>query len=167
MYIISILGPVLKVVFRSDAKILKYEGEPDHAGEVFGGFFVACEDAARFFEPADQSLDNVAPPVESGVEARTPLAMLGATSRNDRLNVQVLQVRVDPVGAIRAVPSQRCRPSDWSTLAVAQFLIDPDEHVGEDRRFVDLSGREMKVERMPVPVAKQMDLRRESAARTT
>jgi type II secretory pathway pseudopilin PulG len=53
------LGSVPKRLYEFISQVLPDEGEHEHASEVLGGLLVSGEDAAAFFEPADEPLDDV------------------------------------------------------------------------------------------------------------
>jgi hypothetical protein len=138
------------------------------AAEVLGRFIEAGEDAARFFEPADEAFDDVAPLVRTAVELHRPSgASVGFPGGDDRSDAQREQVFVDPLRAIPFVAAQLHGPSDLPTAAVAQDIVGSDEQRVERRGFVLLSGRQMEVQGMAGGVAEQMDFGRKSAARPT
>lgn len=139
------------------------EGHLDHRGVVGGGFLEAGEDATRFFEPTDQSLDDVPLAVGVAVEFdQTRIAILVGLGGNDRFDAVFEQVLVDPVGTVAFVAGQLERPGDRLTALVDHFSLFQKRFQG--LRLVTLTGGEMEAERMPGPVAEQMDFGRKPAA---
>ena len=82
----------------------------NEAAEVQRGFFKSCEDAAGFFEPADQPLDDVAPSIRFAIEFDgTFAAVFVVLGGNDRLDARRQEIVVDPIGAISLVASRVAR----------------------------------------------------------
>jgi len=138
----------------------------DHAAEVLRRFLEAREDAAGFLEPADQTLDNVTPPVGVAVKldkAGVPIFVL--LGRNDRSDVQFEQVLVNPISAVSLVAGQGHRPSDGLAVAIEQVGVRLFEQGREGRRLMRLSCGEMKVQGMAFPVTEDMDFRGKPPAR--
>lgn len=83
-----------------------YECHFDEASEVFSCLFKASEDAASFFQPSDQALDDVAAAVCLSIEFDRPrIALLIHFGRNDGLDASLQQVFVDPIGTVSFVPA--------------------------------------------------------------
>jgi hypothetical protein len=81
---------------------------------------------------------------------------------NDRLDVSVPAPLPDPIGVVGAIPSHRlgslARPSEGPRYR------DRVHQVGEHDRLVVLSCRQDRGQRQALPVAREVDLRRESAS---
>jgi len=129
--------------------------------EILGGLLESRADTAAFFEPADQSLDDVAAAIGGAIELdRSGIAILVFLRRNHRADSQVDQVIVDPIRAVAFVAGQRHRPGDRFVFAVGQHSVRPDQNGVQHRRFVGLSRGQMKVQRVSVTVAENVDFRR-------
>lgn len=142
------------------------EGHFDHSGEVDGGFFKAGEDAAAFFQPADQSFHNVALAVAGFVEVYRPCVSVFIGLRGDHgSDLQFQKHLVDPVRSISFVAGDGGGPGHELAITGRQFVVDAVEQIDERRVFVSLTGREFKVNRTTVGLAHQMNLRGKTAAR--
>lgn len=139
------------------------EGQLDHGSVVGGGLLESSEDAAALFEPADQSLNDVSVAVGLPVELDQPcIAVLVGLGRNHRFDAVFEQVLVDPVGAVPFVSGELQGPGDRLAVEVDHFSRFQKRFEG--LRLVTLAGGEMEAERMPGPVAEQMDFGRKPAA---
>ena len=101
--------------------------------------------------------------VELHRPSRTVLVLL---RRDHRLDPQLQQVFVDPVGPIPLVAGQGDRPRDRLAVAVDDPLLGALQQRDQARRLVRLPGRQMEVQGVAMAVAQQMDLGRESPAGT-
>lgn len=134
--------------------------------EVQGGFFESCKDASRLFEPTDQALDDVALPICFAVELYGTLAavfiILGG---DDRFDSQSEHIFVDPIGAVSLVAAELHGPSDAIAFTVEQLCVGGFQHRVEGGGFVGLPRRQMKMQRMTLAIAKDMDFCRKPPAR--
>lgn len=80
------------------------------------------------------------------------------------MNFHPQQVVIDPIGAIRLVAGQLQRPGERFSVVVEQALVGAGQQRLQGGRFVRLAGREMKVQRMAVRVAQQVDFARKTPA---
>ena len=143
------------------------EGHFNEAGEVQGGLFESCKDAPRFLEPADEAFDDVALAIGFGVELDGAFAAVLIFFRgNDRCDSQIEQILIDPIGAVSLVAAQLHGPCHALTVAVEQLSIRSHQHIVEDGGIVSLSWRQMKVERVALTIAQEMDFCRKTPART-
>lgn len=130
----------------------------DEAAEVLRRFLEAREDASRFFQPANQALDDVAPPVRPAVEFHRPdsvgVRLLG---RNHRTDAQMQQVFVDPVRTIPFVAAQGHRPRQRLACPVEQAGIGAFKQGLQGSGLVVLSRREVEMQGMPPAVAEDVD----------
>ena len=92
------------------------------------------------------------------------VAILIALRWDHRFDIQIQQVFIDPVGAISLVARQRHRPGDRLAFFIDQVRIGADHERIEYGRFVRLAGRQMKVKRMTVPIAQNVDFTGQTAA---
>jgi hypothetical protein len=96
----------------------------DEAAEVFRRFLKSREDASGFFEPSYQALDNVASAVCFPIEFDgSCIAVFILFGRNDRADVPLQQILIDPIGAVPFVATQRHRPSDRFAVTVMQTRV--------------------------------------------
>ena len=82
------------------------------------------------------------------------------------MDAQLQEVIVNPVRSIALVAGDGQRPSDWFAIVVTQLGIGAFQKRLQSGGLVGLTGREMEVQRMTLAVAKQMNLRGKTAART-
>jgi hypothetical protein len=76
------------------------ECELQYAAEVLGSLFVSREDPAAFLQPADQSLDDIAPLVRVAIELHRPgLTILVLLRWDHRQDSQFQEKLVDPTNA--------------------------------------------------------------------
>ena len=138
-----------------------------HATEVFCGLLEACEDAAGFFEPADQALDDAALSVRFTIEGDgARLAMVAVFARNHWFNSQFEEVLIDPIGPVAFVTSQSDRPSERFSRVVDKFAISSHEQHIENGRIMSLTRREMKMEWVAMAITQQVNFCGKTAART-
>jgi len=143
------------------------KGESDHTGEALGGLLEPAEDAAALLQPADQPLDDVAVTIHLLVESHGPGLVIFVGFRWDhRRDIQVQQVIIDPRGAI-VLLGRRGDSSDRLTVEIEQMFIRTDHHRVECRRFVRLTGGQLKVQRMARPIAQHVDFADQTAAAAT
>jgi len=134
------------------------ESHFDESAVVLGSFVEACEDAAAFFEPADESLDDVASPVVVAVKAYgSRILILVRFGGNDRRDVQAEQILVDPISAVSFVACQRQWPGDGLAVAGEDGCVGAFQQFGQHGGFVVLPGGQMEVQRMPMAITKQME----------
>ena len=96
----------------------------EHAGEVLGGFLESREDASAFFQPADQSFDDVASSVFFPFEHDRPGVLVFVRLRgNHGRDSQFQQAIVDPICSIRLVSRQGKRPRYGLSLAIENFRV--------------------------------------------
>jgi hypothetical protein len=143
------------------------ESHFEHTGEVLGGFLKSREDASAFFQPADQSLDDVPLAICLPVKHDRPgVPIFVVLGRNHRCDFQFQQTVVDPIGSVRFVSRQCHRPRNRLTLAVENLGISTVEQRNQGGRFMVLARRQVKVKWMPLSVAQQMDFGGKTPART-
>ena len=141
------------------------ERELEHAAEVFGRFLESGEDAPALLQPTDEALDDVALAVCFSVEFHGPRVAAFVLLRWDhRIDAEVQEVLVNPVGAIPFVSTQRQRPSDALTVAVEQMAIRTVENLLQGSAFMGLARRQMKMQGMAGAIAEDMDFRGKTAA---
>ena len=141
------------------------ERHADHAAEVLRGLFKSREDSAALFQPANQAFNNIAIAIRLLVKLDEPtIAILVALGRDHRLDIQLQQVFIDPIGAISLVARQRHRPSDRLADFIDQLFIGADHERIEYGRFVRLTGRQMKVKRMTMAIAQNVYFAGQTAA---
>ena len=139
----------------------------EHSGEVLGGFLESREDASAFFQPADQSLDDVSSSVFLLVERDRPgvciFVFLGGNHWGD---FEFQQAIVYPIGSVRFVSRQSNRPCDRLALAVENFGVRTVKQGNQGSRFMVLAWRQAKVKWMSLSVTQQMDFSGKTPART-
>ncbi len=75
------------------------------------------------------------------------------------------QVRIDPIGSVPFISSERCWPNEWRLILIdRKSQFSTVEQVFERRGFVSLAGRQAKVQRQSLAVTKEMNLRGKTAA---
>ena len=143
------------------------ESHFEHTGEVFGGFLESREDASAFFQPADQSLDDVPLAIYFPVEHDGPgvpvFVFLGGNHWRD---FQFQQAIVDPIGSIRFVSRQGNRPRNRLALAVENLGVRTVEQGNQGGRFMVLARCQVEVKWMSLSVAQHMDFGGKTPART-
>ena len=143
------------------------ESHFEHTGEVLGGFLKSREDSSAFFQPADQSLDDVPLAVCFPVKHDGPgvpvFVFLGGNHRRD---FQFQQAIVDPIGSVCFVSRQGNRPRNRLPLAVKNFGVCAVEQGNQGGRFMVLARRQVKVKWMSLSVAQHMDFSGKPPART-
>ena len=143
------------------------ESHFEHTGEVLGGFLKSREDASAFFQPADQSLDDVPLAICFPVKHDRPgvpiFVFLGGNHWRD---FQFQQTIVDPIGSVRFVSRQSNRPCDRLALAVENFGVRTVKQGNQGSRFMVLAWRQAKVKWMSLSVTQQMDFSGKTPART-
>jgi hypothetical protein len=131
------------------------ESHFEHTGEVLGGFLKSREDASAFFQPANQSLDDVPLAICFSVKYDRPgvpvFVLLGGNHRRD---FHFQQTVVDPIGSVRFVSRQCDRPRNRLALAVENLGISTVEQRNQGGRFMVLARRQVKVKWMSLSVAK-------------
>jgi hypothetical protein len=143
------------------------EGHFEHAGVILDGFLEPREDASTFFQPANQSLDDVSLAICVAIEVNRPgipiLVFLGGNNRRD---LQLEQTLVDPVGTVSFVSRQGNWPCDRLSFVVEKFGVCALEQGNQAGGFMVLARRQMKVKWVSVSVTQQMDFGGKTAART-
>lgn len=143
------------------------EGHFDHASEILGGLLETREDAAAFLKPADQTLHDVALSICLTAELDGPsISIFVFLGGDDRNYFQVQQAFVDPIRPVCFVPSERDWPCDRLSLTIQQNLVGAIEYRNQGGTVVGLSWCQLEVERMPLPIAQQMDFCGITPART-
>ncbi len=105
--------------------------------------------------------------IESLVEFHGTLVAVLVFGRGDHgLDAKLKQVFVDPVGAITLIAGECDGPSDALAVAILESLVRVFQQRVEHRRFMGLSGRQVKAERVALAIAKHVDFCRKTAART-
>jgi hypothetical protein len=138
-----------------------------HTGEVFGGFLEPAENASAFFQPADQSLDDVSLAIRFLVEHdRSGIPVFVFFGRNHWCDFQFQQTIVNPIGSVRFISRQGNRPCNRLTLAVENLSVRTIEQRNQGGRFMVLARRQVKVKWMSVSVAQHMDFCGKTPART-
>ena len=139
------------------------KGHLQHAGEVLGRFFEPREDAAALLEPADESFHDVSLSVCLAVEVnRTGVAVFIALGGDHRLNAPVEQVLVNPIGPISFVAGQLDGKHQGTTIVVHN--LRSFQQLDQPLRLMRLAGRQVKVQRMAVAIAEQMNFGRKAPA---
>ncbi len=85
---------------------------------------------------------------------------------NDRLDAQVHQVLVNPIGSVSLIAAQGHGPSDGLPFPIEETAIAFFQQRVQNRRLMALAWRQMEVERIPIPVAENVTFRRKTPART-
>ena len=125
-----------------------------HTGEVLGGFLEPREDASAFFQPADQSLNDVSLAIRFLVERDRPgIAVFVFFRGNHRCDFQFQQAIVDPIGSVRFISRQGNRPRNRLALAVENLGVRTVEQGNQGGRFMVLARRQVKVKWMSISVA--------------
>ena len=143
------------------------ESHFEHTGEVLGGFLKPREDASAFFQPADQSLNDVSLAICFTVEhdgAGVPIFVF--FRGNHRRDFQFQQTIVDPISSVRFVSSQGNRPRNTLALAIENLSVRTVEQGNQGGRFVVLARRQVEVKWMSLSVAQHMDFGGKTPART-
>lgn len=132
------------------------ERELEHAEVIFGGLLEAGEDAPALLQPANESFDDIPLAICVPVECDRPgVAIFVALGRDYRRDPRSQQVLVDPVGAEAFVAGQSDGAQRLGCLLSADCRAL--QQCFQSLRLVRLSGREVDVEGMAVPIAEQMD----------
>ena len=148
----------LKTLCFGHLEITLYKSHSDHSTKVLGRLLKPSEHTPALFQPADQTLNDVAIPVRFLVEYHRPgVTVFVGLRRNDRLNSKVKQILVNPVGAIAFVSGQCHRPSNRGLVVIEQMLIRVDQYVIQGRCFMGLPSGHVERQRMALSIAKQMD----------
>jgi len=143
------------------------ESDFHEAAEVLGRFLKPCKDAAGFFEPPNETLHNVPPAVCAAVELHGALVSIFIfLGRNDRLDAQVEQIGVDPIGTISLVTTEFQRPSHGIAFPILELRVHAFQESIENGGVVNLAWGEVKVQRMSHAIAKNVDFCRKTPART-
>ena len=143
------------------------ESDFEHSGEVLGGFLESREDATAFFQPADQSLDDVPSAVFLLVERdRSGIPVFVFFRGNHWGDFELHQAIVDPIGSVRFVSRQGHRPRNRLALAVENLGIRTVEQGNQGSRFMVLARCQVKVKWMSLSVTQQMDFGGKTPART-
>lgn len=104
-------------------QVLPDEGEGDHAAEILCRLLESREDPAAFFQPTDQSLDNITPPIclflKLNGSSRSVLVLL---RRNHRGHPEIQQILVDPIGTVPLVAPQRKGPGNAFAFFIEKAL---------------------------------------------
>ena len=138
-----------------------------HTGEVLGGFLEPREDASAFFQPADQSLDDVSLAIRFLVEHdRSGIPVFVFFGGNHGCDFQFQQTIVDPIGSVRFISRQGNRPGNRLTLTVENLSVRTIEQRNQGGRFMVLARRQVKVKWMSICVAQYMDFSGKTPART-
>jgi hypothetical protein len=126
------------------------------------------EDAPAFFQPADQAFDHVAAPVCGWIKLdRSGGSMVAVPGGNHRMNAELQQIVVKPIGAIRHVARQFQLPSEWLSVVVELAFVGAEQQRFQGSGFMHLAGGEMEVQRMAMRIAQQVNFTRTSPARPT
>lgn len=138
------------------------------SGEVPRLLLESRQEPAAFLQPSDQPFDDVAAAVGVGIEFDLPgVSIFVLLGGNHRLDPQTDQVVVDPSGPVPLVAAEGVGPEDWFASAVLQRLVRALQQFGQRGGFVGLSGGQVEVEGVAVPVAEDVDLRGKSAPGTS
>jgi hypothetical protein len=152
---------------RRESQVSLNECHFDEAAEVLCGFLETREDATGFFQPSDQALNDVPSSVGLAVEFhRTLVAVFVFLRGNDRPDVQVQQIGVDPISPVSFIATQGHRPGKRIACAVVQARVGAFEEGVQRRGLMGLPRSQVEVERMTMAVAKNMNFRRKTAARS-
>ena len=143
------------------------ESHFEHTGKVFGSFLEPREDAPAFFQPADQSLDDVSLAIRFLVEHdRSGIPVFVFFGGNHGCDFQFQQTIVDPIGSVRFISRQGNRPGNRLTLTVENLSVRTIEQRNQGGRFMVLARRQVKVKWMSICVAQYMDFSGKTPART-
>ncbi len=138
-----------------------------HGAEVFGGLLETREDAARFFEPADQAFNDAALPICFAIEGNeSVLAVVAVFARYHRINSQFEEVFVNPVGPLTLVASQGDWPRVGFSGIINQFCISSHKQRIEHDRIMRLTRCQMKMKWITITVTQQVKFCGKTAART-
>jgi hypothetical protein len=112
----------------------------EHTGEVLGGFFESRKDATAFFQPADQSFDDISSSVFLLAERNGPGVRIFVFLRRDHGDdFEFQQAIVYPIGSVRFVASQGYRPRHGLSLAIKNFDIRAFKQGNQGGGFVVLA----------------------------
>ena len=129
------------------------ESHFEHTGEVLGGFLKSREDASAFFQPTDQSLDDVPLAICFPVEHDGPgIPVFIFFAGNHRRDFQFQQAVVDPIGSVRFVSRQGNRPRNRLPLAIENLGVRSVEQRNQSSRFMVLARCQVKVKWMTLSV---------------
>ncbi len=147
------------------SQVLLDERHFDHSTEILGGLFKARQDSTIFFQPTDQSFNDVSLAVFFLVELHGPgVTILVFLRRNDRPDAQIQKIFVDPIGTVSLVAAERNRPGNRFSVSIDELGIGSFQNGIEYGGFVRLARCEMEVQRMPDTVAEKMDFGRKPSA---
>ncbi len=139
----------------------------DHAGEILRGFLKPREDTSALLEPTNQAFHDVSLSIRLFVEDdRTGVPVFVGLRGNNRFDFQIQQTFIDPIGSIPLVTSQGNGPSNGLSFTIDYLGVGTFKHRNQGGRFMVLSSRQVKAERVAMPVAENMDFRRKTPART-
>lgn len=143
------------------------EGQLEHAEKVDGSLLKPPKDTAALFEPANELFDDASASIEIAVKGHgASRAIFVCLRRYYRLDLQLLQIGVDPVGPESFVARQRSRPGYGLAILIGNGLVSLREQFYECGRLVVLASRQSSLQGMTVPIAEQMDLCRKTPAGT-
>ena len=129
------------------------ESHFEHTGEVLGGFLKSRENTSAFFQPADQSLNDVSLAVYFPIKYDGPgVSVFVFFGGNHRRDFQFQQAVVDPIGSVRFVSRQGNRPRNRLPLAIENLGVRSVEQRNQSSRFMVLARRQVKVKWMTLSV---------------
>ncbi len=100
------------------------EGHFKHSGEILGGLFKPREDASAFFQPSDQSFDDIPLAVQFSVKLNgTSISIFVGFGWDHRLNPDFQEAFINPVGSVSFVAGQSNGPSDRFAFAIGNFRV--------------------------------------------
>lgn len=135
--------------------------------EVFGGLLEPGEDATIFFEPPNESLDDVAVSICLTIEFdRAGVPIFIDFGGNHGRDSEVHQIFIDPVCTVSLVAGDRHGPGDWLAVTANDMGVGAFQQCFQGSRLVRLSGRQMEVQRMAFAVAENVDFCGKPPART-
>ena len=124
--------------------------EVDHRGEASIGLFVACGDAAKRFDLAEEVFDQMAPPVFLPVVRGMPACPLA--KRDDSFDMSSRQALAQPMGVERFVSDK------------GQAINAGHENV-KTRDIVAMARQQHEADQIAKRIDERRDLRRRTTAR--
>lgn len=138
------------------------ESHFDHTNEVLGGLFKTCQHPAAFFQPTNQSFNDVTLAIRFAVELYgSGVTVFIVLARNHRLDAKINEVAVDPIGSVAFVASQLRWVDDGNVVLIDD--VHSFKQRGQRLVVMRLTRRQMHMQRMPVTIAEQMDFRGKTA----
>src|SRR5262245_10862963 len=138
------------------------EAHIQEAEEIERRFLITSKQPAALLEPADETLDDVSTTIQFAIKIRMPRLGYLPAMGNDRRDIALVEPFTDPLRMECHVTTQVDRGDVDFPVVVGDAGVFQNR--GEGRAFVRLPGSHFGVQRVPVAVAEEVDLRRETAA---